>query len=87
MNRLRCLIKEVGLIIGEDSALLKEYIKEQIAAWSTTSERLDQAIDCFEDLLQNTIQMDEPTNIKRPGVPNPKKNCEKSLTLNPPFRR
>ena len=47
-NQLLGLIRSVGILYNEDPEFLEEYAREQVAAWSDTPERLDQAIACFQ---------------------------------------
>jgi len=49
-NELVCLIRSVGVMWGEDEEFLDDYIVEQVAAWSNSIERLDEAISCFGQL-------------------------------------
>jgi hypothetical protein len=54
LNRqaLVCLIRTVGQGWAEDDEFLEDYIVDQVNLWSTTPERLQQAIVCFEQLKE-----------------------------------
>lgn len=56
-NQLLGLIRSVGNLYDEDPKFLEEYAREQVAAWSDTPERLEQAIKCFQTEKEKALRM------------------------------
>jgi len=101
-EQLKDLVREIGLETGEEKQFLDNYIEDLLKEWSNSVEKIDKAIDCFVNIMENIeniIGLREGVTTKRPGSnPYPRKlydeqkscsanGAQGNLTLNEPFLR
>ncbi len=61
-NALWSKIKALGAIYGEDDAFMREY---GLDVYNAFSERLDEAIKCFDDLLEQAKWIRTESKVKK----------------------